>query len=185
MQVYIPYTSRIVPGVVEAVLAQGFVPNCVEVSHPDAYCLLLASVWPQEPFIVIEHDNLLADDSGAPLSLQALIDCPQPWCGYEYAIGINTQCEKVHDTAFGMTCFKDIRLAMPDIWESPSIDRRYHDEHRSSRYWNGLDLYLRAYAEQLGIKQHCHGRGQHLKDFDPPSKDKLRILATNLIIRST
>jgi len=182
--IFIPYNGRIVEGVVEAILAQGFVPNAVECTSPDTYCNLLAYNWPLNDFIIVEHDNLLMDHQNNLLSLQELIDCPEPWCGYEYQLGINTQMEAVYECAFGMTCFKQIRSLLPGIWEEPSLDVRYiNHSWKTKRHWEGMDLYFRARAEQIPIKQHCHGRGQHLKDFNPPGQDKLKTFMRELMIR--
>ena len=89
MRVVVPYVEGMLHArVVPAIRAQGYEPELVEcvnmVGHPSSYpCILRDLLLSDEDFCVIEHDN-----ESRPGFLDALVECPEPWCFFAYDMSV-------------------------------------------------------------------------------------------------
>jgi len=94
-------------------------------------------------FINLEHDIV-----PWPGAIQALLECPEPWCFYGYDHGVDfvrSSCPVLGLTRFRAGFVK----RFPRLWANYDPP---HPEHP----WRGLDVHLMRYTAPLGITAHQH-----------------------------
>lgn len=89
MRVVVPFAPGLLDGrTVPSITAQGYDPEVTEcvniVGHPRSYPALLREWFlSDDDFCIIEHDN-----ESRPGFLDALRDCPEPWCFFAYDLSV-------------------------------------------------------------------------------------------------
>lgn len=154
--VVVPYT-RLDDRVVDA-LTQHDVTFWDVSGSDDAYWRLLRRMWSRgDTFIVIEQDVVVRPDS-----LDALLECPEPWCSF--------QVPYVGKLYAGLSCAKfsaGLIARHPDALERiASIE----DEDHTPRHWCRLDSHLQSHVLNPGGEiVHVHGPPlEHLRDGSEP-----------------
>ena len=112
----------------------------------DSYYGLMADLWARrETFVIVEHDIVVW-----PGAIQALENCPEPWCTYPYYSSVGWILDGLGCTKFGAELLK----RFPDYLLEP-----FPDCCRHTRFYCGLDRLIAHRAEQLGLKPHVHSPG--------------------------
>ena len=140
VNVWVPYT-RLQPATQICLLGYPDA-NWVELEDDDSYRRYMADLWAVgETFVNVEHDIVWW-----PGALEALWECPEPWCMYGYHAD-----EIIEDGCAYLGCTKlsaELIAGTPGLWAIPN-DSAFPG-------WAVLDCHLTHYARKAGFAHHQH-----------------------------
>lgn len=137
--IFIPYT-KVQDATLISLIGLEYTP--VKIEGDFGYSNYFKDRWDAgESFINLEHDIVVY-----PGALQALWDCPQPWCAYNYHLPVH-QLENLEDEATNVPtgCVKvsaEMIKQLPGFWDTPIL-------------WDRCDQHL----SKCGLKVHQHFPG--------------------------
>lgn len=112
MKIYVPYT-KLSEATQIALVGYDYIPVDVSVR---GYSDFLLERWREgESFINIEHDVV-----PWPGAIEAIAECPEPWCGYAYHVGASLDPHPYWHPMLG--CVKigaELIRRTADCWDSP------------------------------------------------------------------
>ncbi len=145
MRVIVPYVT-LYPETRAALEAAGVAAEYGSVAGDDyAYHELLRSMWAQgEGFINIEQDIVVRPDT-----VDILSSCPEPWCGFAYAITSG------YGSWLGCVKFStELVSGRPSAFDA-TVQLRYDGTPR--RHWARIDTRLKQVLEdQERLTMHVH-----------------------------
>lgn len=155
MNVIVPHTPEgLKPETRKAVLAHA--PEFFPLVGESAYHDLIAALWSQqEGFVTVEQDVV-----PGPEDIQAIIDCPEPWCAYAYdypPFGLYA----------GMGCAKFSAQLLKEWPQAMNFCALESDEAHPRKHFCRVDGWLKRYLQQRGVTQHVHGVVRHLHSGGP------------------
>lgn len=113
------------PEHVEAINHVGYPVTRIPCPEEDSYYKLLVALYKTgKPLVVIEHDMI-----PRPTDVQALLDCPEPWCGFLY-----THRYQRKKACLGLTKL-NMHDKLPKIFKNVSHDWRYLDGTLEAMLW--------------------------------------------------
>jgi hypothetical protein len=170
VRVVVPYfEGRLHPRVLPAITSQGYEPEllrCVnQVNHPDSYPHLLRWLFESGgEFLIIEHDV-----ESRPGFIDALRDCPEPWCFFAYDFRLSfkdalgkwgepDEHGKVDFAPLGHTRFRPELLDhLKGLLAHPLFYAT----------WVARDSHIAQTLNDAGLKAHLHeGHAIHHHDYD-------------------
>lgn len=144
MKIVIPYTEILD---VTRISLRGHKYDMVEMEGEYGYSQFFKKCWEKgEDFINVEHDSVVW-----PGAVQQLIDCPHPWCAYDFSSKSNWEVENsqgiLHSIPLACMKFtKEFMEKIPHAW----------DEEVN---WRECDVHLFKKASEAGLKIHQHYPG--------------------------
>ncbi len=167
--VVVPFTQgRLKPQTQAAVKESGLHSQFYRLADSDsAYHNLIESAWDEgKTFITVEQD--IVPHEGA---LRELLDCPEPWCAFEYeyppfGLYAGMGCAK-----FSSTLIAKFPDAMTETgkWDDDTPGARHIPSSlpHPPKHWCRVDGWLKQYLEDGGARQHVHGVVEHLSSGRP------------------
>ncbi len=135
MRVVVPFVT-LYPETKAALTEAGVTAEYINVSGDQtAYHTLLESLWREgHGFMVVEQDIVVR-----PTTVSELEACPEPWCGFAYALSMG------YGAYLGCTRFSDRLVAEhPGVFEAINSLR---PDGTPPRYWGRLDTRLKQVLE--------------------------------------
>lgn len=165
MRVIVPYLPGLLhPRTVPSIQRQGYEPEliaCVnEVGHPDSYpAILRRLLLGDEDFCIIEHDN-----ESRPGFLDALADCPEPWCFFAYDVRTTWEEATMQGTPTSAPLGVDFAPLGHTRFRSGfgSLIRETLDTDWFQSTWTARDTFISGAYNALGYQAHRHvGKALH------------------------
>lgn len=138
-------------------------PINVSASQYDYWDLLMCLSERGDDFVVLEQDNVAPDGA-----LQALFDCPEPWCGHAYNVAQGNVVEVFGDLGtLGLTAFKGPAVKWLGVvlsgWAPVTWSRLDGMVYRAMRIQRQRSEAANDF-EQFSIHRHYPDAG-HLHDY--------------------
>lgn len=133
LNIFIPYTD-IKPATLIALIGYNYMPVKLEGDY--GYYEYFKKRWDErKTFINIEHDVVVY-----PSALEAIWNCPEEWCAYDYHLPIHRKQSLGSNVPLGCVKF------------SPSFIEKTHDLWSEPVKWNVFDVHI----AKLGLSVHQH-----------------------------
>jgi hypothetical protein len=143
MKIFVPYTE-LQPATYIALI--GYDYELIKLKGLYGYAKYFRDRWNDgQGFINIEHDCV-----PWPGAIEAIRDCPEPWCSYDYSLPCHRNRDMHHETTFvPLGCAKinaDMITRTKTAWDK-------------LKKWDILDGYITRLAQTAGFNVHQHFPG--------------------------